>query len=80
MRPENFTINTEKTNGEEFIANVYVTEPLGEDMIVDVTVADAKLKLKTSVDLEITMGDKIWLGVQKKKMHLFDRKTESSYF
>ena len=79
VRPENFTITTEKTNDESFPTEVYVTEPLGEDMVVDVIIEDTKAKLKTTVDLEAKMGDTIWLNVQKKKMHLFDGDTGRAY-
>ncbi len=80
VRPENFIITNEKGNEESFPGEVYVTEPLGEDMIVDVTIPKNKLKLKTSVDLDIRMGDKVWLEAMKNKIHLFNRKTQQAYF
>jgi len=80
VRPESFIISKEKTGGEDFQGEVYVTEPLGEDMIVDVTVQDDQVKLKTSVDLDIGMGDTVWLGVKKEKIHLFNRQSEKTYF
>jgi multiple sugar transport system ATP-binding protein len=80
VRPESFIISREKTGGEDFQGEVYVTEPLGEDMIVDVTVQDDQVKLKTSVDLDIRMGDTVWLGIKKEKIHLFNRKSERAYF
>jgi ABC-type sugar transport system ATPase subunit len=80
VRPENFIITNEKGNEESFPGEIYVTEPLGEDMIVDVTIPKNKLKLKTSVDLDIRMGDKVWLEAMKNKIHLFNRKTQQAYF
>ena len=80
VRPESFVISTSKQGNESFQAEVYVTEPLGEEMIVDVVVRDLKLKLKTSVDFRISMGDKVWLEVKKNKMHLFDRETQKAFF
>lgn len=80
VRPESFIISREKTGQEDFQGEVYVTEPLGEDMIVDVTVLHDQLKLKTSVDFDIGMGDTVWLGVKKEKIHLFNRKNEMAYF
>jgi hypothetical protein len=47
---------------------------------VDVTLPKNKLKLKTSVDLDIRMGDKVWLEAMKNKIHLFNRKTQQAYF
>lgn len=80
VRPESFTVSGTKTSEEAFAAEVYVTEPLGEDRIVDVTVHGNKVKLKTSIDFEPRMGDKIWLEVSKKKMHLFDQETTKAFF
>jgi multiple sugar transport system ATP-binding protein len=78
VRPENFIVSDKKCGEESFPADVYVTEPLGEEMIVDIEISKNKLKLKTSVDNDIKAGDKIWLDVMKKKMHLFNRETEKS--
>ena len=80
VRPENFIITNEKAGEESFQGEVYVTEPLGEDMIVDVTIPNNKLKLKTSVDLDIRMGNKVWLEAMKNKIHLFSRETQKAYF
>jgi multiple sugar transport system ATP-binding protein len=78
VRPENFIVSDKKGGEESFPGDVYVTEPLGEEMIVDIKISKNKLKLKTSVDNDIKAGDKIWLDVMKKKMHLFNRETEKS--
>ncbi len=80
VRPENFTITKERRGEESFQTAVRVTEPLGEDMIVDVIIENTKAKLKTSVDIDVKMGDKIWLQIQSKKMHLFEKKTEKALF
>lgn len=49
-------------------------------MIVDVTITKNRLKLKTSVDMDIAMGQQVWLEVMNNKMHLFNRKTREAYF
>lgn len=80
VRPENFIITNEKGGDESFPGEIYVTEPLGEEMIVDIEIPKNKLKLKTSVDRDIKMGERVWLDVMKHKMHLFNRETEKAYF
>ncbi len=80
IRPENFIVTESQGGDETFPADVYVTEPLGEEMIVDIEIPNNKLKLKISVDRDIKTGDKIWLEVMKNKMHLFNRETEKAYF
>ncbi len=79
-RPESIAIGTEKLDEESFEAEVYVTEPLGEEMIIDLTVQGVKLKLRTRADLNLRMGDKVWLDINKQKMHLFNKETEEAYF
>lgn len=80
IRPENFSISSSKKEEDSFQAEVYVTEPLGEDQIVDVVINQAKVKLKTSVDLQVKMGETVWLTVNKKKMHLFNKQDGIAYF
>lgn len=80
VRPENFVISAKKSTEDSFPVEVYVTEPLGEDMIVDVLLQESKLKLKTTIDFEPKMGDKVWLDISKRKMHLFNRETTKAYF
>ena len=78
--PRTLSSATRRVGEESFPADVLVTEPLGEEMIVDIKIPKNKLKLKTSVDKDIKAGDKIWLDPMKNKMHLFNRKTEKAYF
>jgi multiple sugar transport system ATP-binding protein len=80
VRPESFKPSLTMTSEEGFEGEVYVTEPLGEAMIVDVTIPQAKLKLKTSADFQARMGDTIWLEIIKKRMHLFDASTTRAFF
>ena len=81
LRPEHFKISSENKglNGDAFASEVYVTEPLGEDQIVDVTVNGTKVKIRAPLELDVRMGDKVWLQVDKNKMHLFDRQSEVAY-
>ncbi len=80
IRPENFSISSSKKEEDSFQAEVYVTEPLGEDQIVDVVINQAKVKLKTSVDVQVKMGETVWLTINKKKMHLFNKEDGIAYF
>lgn len=79
-RPESIAISAEKLGEESFEAEVYVTEPLGEEMIIDLTVQKDRLKLRSHADMDLRMGDKVWLDINKKKMHLFNKSTEEAYF
>ena len=54
---------------------VIVTEPLGEEMILNVKVGNVMAKAKTSIGFKAHMGDMIWLGVNSEKIHIFDKAT-----
>ena len=57
---------------------VYVTEPLGRDMVVNVKIGDMIVKVLTEPDLRLTPGKDIWLVISEDKMHFFDKSTEKA--
>jgi multiple sugar transport system ATP-binding protein len=77
-RPESILVKREKQKPEDVKAGVYITEPLGSDLIVDVLVGDERLKIKASASLEVDREDVVFLEMVPEKIHLFDRKTTNS--
>ena len=75
VRPEDISLGKKRTPKKIVEAEVYVTEPLGSEIIVDLKVGDNLVKVKTTPDFEISIGEKAWIGFDKEKMHLFDKKT-----
>jgi multiple sugar transport system ATP-binding protein len=58
-------------------AEVYLIEPLGREVIIDLKVGDHVLKMKTAfTNFDINVGENIWIGFNKEKIHIFDKKTE----
>ncbi|UCF92626.1 MAG: ABC transporter ATP-binding protein [Desulfobacterales bacterium] len=78
IRPESITIKREKTKPNEIAGQVYITEPLGSDLIVDVTVGQERLKIKTTSSFEGDRGAKVFLEMVPDKIHLFDAQTSKS--
>jgi len=78
VRPEDISIGRKKTPEKLVEAEVYVTEPLGSEVIVDLKVGDNIVKVKTTPDFAINIGERVWIEFNKKKMHLFDKKTEKA--
>jgi len=77
IRPEDIFI--EKRGEKGMIkAEVYVTEPMGSEVIVDLKVGDEIIKAKTSPDIKINLGDEVFVGFNKNKMHIFDKATEKA--
>jgi multiple sugar transport system ATP-binding protein len=78
VRPEDISLGKRRTPEKLVEAEVYVTEPLGSEVIVDLKVGDNLVKAKTTPDFAISIGEKVWMGFNKERMHLFDKKTEKA--
>jgi len=63
-----------KTRGECFEADVFIVEPLGEEVIVDLKIGEIDLKSKCSPELNIKMGEKVWIEFEVNRLHIFDKK------
>ena len=78
VRPEDISLGKKRTPENLVEAEVYVTEPLGSEVIVDLKVGDNLVKAKATPDFAMGIGEKVWMGFNKEKMHLFDKKTEKA--
>jgi multiple sugar transport system ATP-binding protein len=76
IRPEDLFLGKKKTPEMVFKAKVYVIEPLGSEIIIDLKVQDKLVKVKTKPDFKINIDEEVWIGFNKERMHLFDKKTE----
>jgi multiple sugar transport system ATP-binding protein len=78
VRPENVLLEKRKTPTSPIEAEVYVTEPLGSEVIVDLKVGDNLIKARAPADFALGIGAKTWIGFEEEKLHLFDKKTEKA--
>jgi len=78
IRPEDVIIQKEKTpeQGETFLCEVYVVEPLGSELLVNLSIGENIVKVKTATSLDVEIGEKVWTQFRKDKIHIFDSKTE----
>jgi multiple sugar transport system ATP-binding protein len=79
VRPQYFEAHTTATENA-IEGTVEVTEPLGDEQIVDVVVGDEddseiELTIKTPNTVDVERGDDIWLTVQSELTHGFDHET-----
>ena len=76
IRPENISIKDTPT-GEAVEAKVYLVEPLGGKAIVDLHVgSSASVLFKVEAAEALWKpGETVWILLDKKKLHLFDKKT-----
>jgi multiple sugar transport system ATP-binding protein len=76
VRPQDLPITAKKVSDEDFEAEVYAVEPLGNETVVDLRIDDTIIKVVTSHSFEGKIMDRVWGSVNKNRMHLF-RKTDS---
>jgi len=75
-RPKDISLGKRRTPENFVEAEVYVTEPLGSEVIVDLKVGDKLVKAETTPDFAISISERVWIGFIRERMHLFDKKTE----
>ena len=78
IRPEHTKLFTEPRENT-IPARVYVIEPLGAEIILDVRIDETIFKMRLN-PLDVPKGlshdQEIWIGVDFDKIHIFDKRTE----
>jgi multiple sugar transport system ATP-binding protein len=78
IRPSDFEIHAERT-GEDFIqGEIYVLEPMGAALVIDVKIGEELVKVKVPGSLSLEPGTKVSLAFDKAKMHIFSKKTKET--
>jgi multiple sugar transport system ATP-binding protein len=78
IRPESFVLSNSKSAEHDMAGKVYITEPLGEDMIIDISIGDEMVKAKTQVGFKADIDDPIFMKVKFDRIHIFDRNSGES--
>ena len=76
VRPEDTVVQEDRPRGEAVEAEVYVLEPLGAQIVVDLKIGENILKAETHEGFAASVGDKVWVSFRRNKLHIFDKKTE----
>jgi len=74
VRPEDISV-LRRQREESIEAEVFVIEPLGSEIIVDLTVGSKLIKMRTSPDFKAHLGEKVYITFSKDKIHVFDKRT-----
>jgi multiple sugar transport system ATP-binding protein len=80
VRPEDIHIHQSAPSGRTIPAEIYVTEPLGNETIVDVKVGENVIKVLAESDFDGNAGDSIHVSVDAEKLHLFDSETHECMY
>ena len=75
-RPEHVAISTSKTKNA-IEAEVYVLEPLGSEVVIDLKIGESIIKSKL-IEFSGSPGEKVWLTIDQKNIRVFDKKTGNS--
>jgi multiple sugar transport system ATP-binding protein len=78
IRPESFALSSSKSADFDMAGKVYITEPLGEDMIIDISIGDEMVRAKTQVGFKAEVDDPIFMKVKFERIHIFDRNSGES--
>jgi multiple sugar transport system ATP-binding protein len=74
IRPEHIRVFTEPQNGA-FQATVYVTELMGNETFVFLSVGNNRLIARAPADFRAELESLVWLRIESEKAHFFDRQT-----
>jgi multiple sugar transport system ATP-binding protein len=74
IRPEHIEVSKQPTPGA-YEVEVFVTEPLGAETIIDFKHGDVIMKAKHPEHFEAKPGEKIYIKFRMEYMHIFDKKT-----
>jgi len=77
IRPEHITLSREPAEGA-IKAKVYVIEPLGRKVIVNLQVGDTIFKVEEDPKFKSEPGEEVWMIFNKDKLYIFDKKTRKT--
>jgi multiple sugar transport system ATP-binding protein len=75
IRPEDLKVLSRPENGA-VPATVYISEPMGKEMLLTVEVGGALAKAITPPTVRPKIGEAVWLAFAEECVHLFDSETE----
>jgi multiple sugar transport system ATP-binding protein len=75
IRPEDITLHNRPIKPNAIQGEVYIYEPLGSELIVDLKVGKNLIKIKSSPSHKIKIGDMSWMTFDQNRIHIFDKKT-----
>ena len=75
VRPEDIRISKTQIDENCIKARIFVTEPLGSQVLVTLLSGEDPLKVMESADFEAKEGEEVWLKINMKKMHVFEKKS-----
>ena len=80
VRPDALGISGAKPKDGHIQGEIFVTELLGSDMIVDVNLEDSRIRVKTTPEFMGKEGEKCYITVNRDKWHAFSMADGQAFF
>jgi ABC-type sugar transport system ATPase subunit len=80
FRPEDIKIHLSKPKEKAIPAEIYVTEPLGSETIVDIKLGENVIKVLSEPDFPGKSGENVWIAINSSKLHLFHEESHECIF
>lgn len=80
VRPDALSIAMAPTGEPAIRGEIFVNELLGGDMLVEVQLDDARIRVKTTPEFAGKPGETCYLTVNRDKWHIFDAEDGHAYF
>ena len=80
IRPDDLSVEMGQDHGLEFSAKIFVTEPLGGDMLVEAELGQKRMTIKRKIVEMGQPGDPCGIGLNIEKLHVFNRETGEAFF
>jgi multiple sugar transport system ATP-binding protein len=76
IRPSNVEVWNQEPPGDRIESEVYVKQPMGTETVLSFKIGETYLNAKVPASTTFDRGDKVWLTLNKKAIHLFDAKNQ----
>jgi len=80
IRPDDLTIEMGTDHGMEFSASIFVTEPLGGDMLIEAMLGKDRMTIKRKISELGQPGDPCGIAFNIEKLHVFDPESGEAFF
>lgn len=81
IRPDNLAIEPGESGALDIAATIFVTEPLGGDMVVEANLTEEdRVMVKTKIGEIGGLGDPCRIGFDIDRLHVFNKDTGVAYF
>jgi multiple sugar transport system ATP-binding protein len=81
VRPEDIALASSLPDGAAtFTAEVTVTEPLGEQLLLHCRVGSAEIQVKVEPRSQVAVGESVTLGFDRERLHLFAADTGETLY